>query len=390
MFWIIVAILTALVALVLIWPLARRPQAAHSDELAPQETSEIAVYQDQLRELDRERESGLIGQVEADYARAEIGRRLIAASDLAEQRQQSASPSRGNRWLANGVLLALPVLGLCLYLSLGNPDRPDMPLEARLENPGDNLDLMLAKIERHLSQNPDDGRGWDVVAPVYFKAGRLSDAQNAFRNAIRLDGETVARLTGLGESLVNANDGIVVDEARALFQRVLMVEPQNPRAQYYSGLAAQQSGQVAQAKQIFTTLAENSPKDAPWLPLVKQHLSKLEDAPTSVMQPAPVTTPALKGPSVADVEAAAQLSGEDRKAMILSMVEGLEAKLKDEPKNIDGWLQLLRSYGVLGEKDKAQAALGTALQVYALSNDERKRLLEMARALGLSELGGVQ
>src|SRR5690606_23134056 len=90
----------------------------------------------------------------------------------------ASSSKRINRWVANALLVIVPVTGLCLYLTFGSPERPDMPLEARLENPGDDLDLMLAKVERHLAQNPNDVRGWDVVAPVYFAASRWDDAQN--------------------------------------------------------------------------------------------------------------------------------------------------------------------------------------------------------------------
>lgn len=388
MFWIIVAILTAFVALVLIWPLARK-----SSEQQVETASEIAIYQDQLRELDRERESGLIGETEAEYARAEIGRRLLNAAEKSTTVDGVSSSKRINRWVANALLVIVPVTGLCLYLTFGSPERPDMPLEARLENPGDDLDLMLAKVERHLAQNPNDVRGWDVVAPVYFAASRWDDAQNAFRTAIRLDGENVARLTGLGEALINANDGIVVGEARALFERVIIVEPSNPRAQYYTALAAQQSGRQDEAKRLYQQLLDSSEPNAPWLSLVKEQLAKLGAEPAAPSATAPSTTsnePAVRGPSAQDVAAAEEMSGDDRQAMINSMVEGLQERLNADPNNIDGWLQLLRSYSVLGDKDKAQTALETALKTFAPSSENGKRLLDAARALQLNVSGAAQ
>jgi cytochrome c-type biogenesis protein CcmH len=383
MFWIVVAVLTAFVALVLISPLRRKP-----DDRIGEQPNEIAVYQDQLKELDRERESGLIGDVEADYARAEIGRRLIAAADAQQTMQAPANLARVNTWTARAVLAAIPAVGLCLYIFLGNPERPDMPLEARLENPGDNIELILAKIERHLAQNPDDSRGWDVVAPVYFTVGRWDDAQNAFRNAIRLDGENIARLTGLGETLVNSNDGIVIEEARSLFQRILMVEPSNPRAQFYNGLAAEQSGRMADAKRIYQDLADSSAADASWMPLVRQHLARIDSAAGEA--PNVASTPAApKGPTSADVEAASSMTEGDRQSMIQGMVEGLEARLVDNPDNIDGWLQLLRSYAVLGDKDKASSALAHALKTFAPDSDQGKRLIELARSQGITSSGGA-
>jgi cytochrome c-type biogenesis protein CcmH len=380
MFWIVVAILTALVALVLISPLRRKP-----DDRTDDQPNEIAVYQDQLKELDRERETGLIGDVEADYARAEIGRRLISAADVQQAMQTPTNVACVNKWTARSVLAAIPLVGLCLYIWLGNPEQPDMPLEARLENPGDNIDLILAKIERHLAQNPDDARGWDVVAPVYFTVGRWDDAQNAFRNAIRLDGENIARLTGLGETLVNSNSGIVIEEARSLFQRILMVEPGNPRAQFYNGLAAEQSGRFDDAKRIYQALADSSAADASWMPLVRQHLAKIDGAAGSTSD----VTVAAKGPTSADVEAASSMSQEDRQSMIQGMVDGLEARLEDNPDNIDGWLQLLRSYAVLGDKDKASSTLANALKTFAPDSDQGKRLIELARSQGIASSGGA-
>ncbi|MGG2476202.1 tetratricopeptide repeat protein, partial [Rhizobium sp. BR5] len=105
------------------------------------------------------------------------------------------------------ITVLLPALGLCLYIWNGSPETPDMPLEARLENPGNDMNLLVARAERHLAQNPEDGAGWDVLAPIYFKTMRLGDAELAYRNALRLDGPNPERLTGLGETLVAGNEG---------------------------------------------------------------------------------------------------------------------------------------------------------------------------------------
>ncbi|RIV15873.1 c-type cytochrome biogenesis protein CcmI, partial [Klebsiella pneumoniae] len=168
---------------VLTYPLMRSSGVADTAR-----EGEVAVYRDQLAELQRERESGLIGETEAEYARAEIGRRLLAAASGKTGEVAAISPRKHNA-LASIVTVLLPLTGLCLYLFMGSPGMPDMPLQARLEKPGNDMNLMIAKAERHLAQNPDDGAGWDVLAPIYFKTMRLGDAEMAYRNAIRLQGE---------------------------------------------------------------------------------------------------------------------------------------------------------------------------------------------------------
>ncbi|NNH31027.1 c-type cytochrome biogenesis protein CcmI, partial [Rhizobium sp. SEMIA 4085] len=152
MFWILVATMTAAVAAFLLYPLLRGAKAADDDR-----AGEAAVYRDQLRELDRDLVGGLISADEADYARAEIGRRLIAVS--AAEPKTERKPVRPHRFSEAFVLLLLPVLGLCLYITLGRPDVPSRPLAGRLADPGNDMAVLIVKAERHLSENPDDGRG---------------------------------------------------------------------------------------------------------------------------------------------------------------------------------------------------------------------------------------
>src|SRR5262245_5497927 len=145
LFWILVAVLTAGVAAVLLYPLLREAEAAKPDH-----AGETAVYRDQLRELDRDLAGGLISGDEADYARAEIGRRLLAAA-TSEPASKVPTTVRRYRLTEAFVILVLPIVGLCLYLTTGSPGLPSQPLEARLENPGDDIGILVAKAERHLA-----------------------------------------------------------------------------------------------------------------------------------------------------------------------------------------------------------------------------------------------
>ncbi|MBC7314115.1 MAG: tetratricopeptide repeat protein, partial [Rhizobium sp.] len=262
----------------------------------------------------------------------------------------------------------------------GNPDMPAAPLAARLENPDGNIELLVAKVERHLAANPNDGSGWDVLAPIYFKMQRLGDAELAYRNAIRLLGTSPARMNGIGEVLVAGNDGIVTDDARSAFAEALRLDPRDPRAQFYLALALEQAGKKAEALIAFQAIAKASPADAPWLPLVQEHIASNGGAPLAGLPTAPK---APGNPSESDVEAAAGMSAGDRNAMIRGMVDSLDAKLKEDPNNFEGWMRLVRSYAMLSEKDKALAALKTALQAFPAEKDEGKQLIAMGRELGL-------
>ncbi|MBB4116755.1 cytochrome c-type biogenesis protein CcmH, partial [Rhizobium sp. BK226] len=326
LFWILVAVLTAVVAVILLYPLLRGAKAAENIR-----AGEAAVYRDQLRELDRDLSGGLITPEEADYARAEIGRRLIAVS--ADEPVETPKPARHHRFTEACVLLVLPVLGLCLYLATGRPDLPSQPLEARLENPGNDVAVLITKAERHLAEKPDDGKGWDVLAPIYFRTMRVNDAQVAYRNAIRLLGPSPVRLDGLAETLMAVSDGVVTEEARQVLEQSLTLEPDNPRARFYIALSSEQAGRRDEARQAFEALAKQSPPDAPWLPLVNQHIAM-----NGANSAAPGAGSAAPGnPTQQDVAAAETMNAGDRQQMIRGMVESLDAKLSADPNNFEGW-----------------------------------------------------
>lgn len=389
-FWIAIAAMTAVVAIVLILPLARAPSATGDDTAAQDRAKEQAVYRDQLRELDRDHADGLISAAEADYARAEIGRRLLAASPegsvaSAEAPAQPKRPMR--RKLAEiAVLMLLPAVGVPLYLLVGAPGIAGQPIEERLANPGNDITLLLAKVERHLLQEPDDGKGWDLVAPIYFRNGVYDKSVEAYRNAIRLEGKSLERSGNLAESLISLEQGRVNDEALTALNDVLAADPKNARARFYLALKLEQDGKRAEAFAAFQSIRRDAAPDANYLELVDRHIAENDPS-----RPAPSQEAAAPGnPGAEDVAAAEGMSAGDRQQMILGMVTALDARLKNEPKNFEGWMRLIRSYGVLGDKDKAGEALKTALSNFPAETPEGKQLLELAAGMGLGPQGGAE
>lgn len=377
--WIILAILTAAVAAVFLVTLARGSRPAVDDR-----AGEIAVYRDQLKELERDRGLGLISAQDAEYAKAEIGRRLIAVAGDADKDADCPAP-RGGITATGVVMTALvPAVGLSLYLLLGSPQLPDQPLEARLANPGNNMALLVAKAERHLAQNPKDGAGWDLLAPIYFRSMRLADAELAYRNAIRFLGASPERLSGLGETLVAGTDGIVTEDARLAFEESVRLEPGNPRARFYVALGLEQSGRRDEARAAFEAIAKDSPADAPWMELVQQHIASTGGTPQATANAAP------GGPTSDDMAAAEDMPEGDRQDMIRGMVESLAARLEGDPNNLEGWLRLVRSYSVLGDKEKAAEALKAGLKTFPAEGDEGRQLIALAREIGIAAEGVTQ
>jgi cytochrome c-type biogenesis protein CcmH len=371
--WIIFAAMTVAALLAVLWPLGRKRAAAAGG-------SEVLVYRDQLGEIDRDRSAGLIGQAEAEAARVEISRRLLAAADAQAVTGRPASRPglvmRRRRAVALTALIIVPLLPLALYLLLGSPGVPDQPAFARAKAPQENasIDTLVGRVEAHLAQNPNDGTGWEVIAPVYIRLGRFEDAVMARRKALALNGETATREADLGEALAAAANGIVTDEAKQAFAKAVALDPHEAKANYFLGLADEQDGNRDAAAKRWRALIENAPADAPWVDFVRTALGRVTGEPAS----------AASGPSAGDMTAAADMSPEQRAAMVGSMVSKLADRLHgDGSGDVDGWMRLVRAYVVLGDRDKAKDAVTDARRALASNPDGIHRIDDLVKGLGL-------
>ncbi|MBY0382554.1 MAG: c-type cytochrome biogenesis protein CcmI [Xanthobacteraceae bacterium] len=362
--WFILALMTAAAVFSVLWPLGRgiRPAAGGS---------EVAVYKDQLAEVTRDVAAGLIGSAEADAARIEIGRRLLAAADQ-ESLQTSTSSAGYRRAISIVALVGLPLVALVLYARLGSPDLPDFPLAARTQPSSPeaaSLERLIEKVQTILERNPADGRGWAVLAPVLFKVGRYDEAVQAYRKALAYDGENAARHSDLGEAVTAAANGVVTADAKTEFDRAIALDPDDVKARYFVGLAAEQDGQTAKAADLWRAMLASAPANASWKPVVQESLARVSG----------VRAPQLSDEQMSSVEG---MGAADRGAMIRSMVDRLATRLKSNTDDVEGWLRLTRAYMVLGEKDKAAAARHEAQQAL-IKNPERLRQLND----GLKDMG---
>jgi cytochrome c-type biogenesis protein CcmH len=378
--WVIFAALTALVLFVLLRPLTRG-----KEDDAARGLFDAAVYRDQLAEIDSDRERGLLSEADAEAARTEIARRLLGADAHKAELPRKSRPATRAAAIALAVLL--PVLALSVYLLYGSPRLPDQPLAARLQAPGSdqNLEALVARAEARLREHPEEGEGWEALAPVYMGWRRYADAADAYGNAIRLLGESPKRLAGYGKALVLAKEGIVSEDARKALERAVALDASQIESRILLIMAKEQDGAFAAAAEDWRKLLADSPADAPWRQLVEQRLAQNEaqaagKAPEAAQAP---SAAAKAGPTAADVAAAEQMSPAGRQAMIESMVQGLADRLAKEGDDLSGWLKLVRAYAVLDRKTDALKALERAKSQFSGKPQALEQLDTLAVELGL-------
>lgn len=388
--WIAAGGLIALTLAVLLIALlkVRPPAAARGDY-------DLAVYRSQLAEVERDLERGILAADLAEAARLEIKRRMLAAAGGTEP-QATPSPMAGAAAPAwRGAILALvvvlvPAASIGLYLLLGSPTMPDQPLAARsvaIQTAGRDqaeMERLTARLAQQMEKQPDRVDGWLLLGRSLRTLEKYGEAAKAFEQALALTHRAPDVLSEYGELLVLAHGGQVSDPAIRAFEETLAAVPTEPRARFYLGMAKAQRGDARGALQAWVDLIAVSPADAPWLAEVRRQIQTTAagagidpaaftpspDLPVPAMAAVPPARSApaegqtgeaaAPGPGAEDIKAAAQMSAEDRQAMIRSMVERLAERLKDEPDDAAGWRRLARAYEVLGEADKAKDALARA------------------------------
>ncbi|MCD6070079.1 MAG: c-type cytochrome biosis protein CcmI [Microvirga sp.] len=362
--WIILLAMTAAAVMAVLWPLSRHYAVAR------QADPDTQFYREQIAEIERDLARGVLLANEAEAAKAEAGRRLLRATGLQAEEAFAAvgEPALRRRRAASTLALSIiPLLALATYEIYGSPQLLSEPPGARMQPQqagGSNLLGAVVEIEAHLAKNPQDGRGWEVIAPVYLRMGRIEDAVKAYESAIRYQAPDAVRFANYGEALVLAKDGLISAEAQTAFEQAVKLDPSAPKAQFYLARAAVQDGQTDKAKTILQDLLASSPADAPWVDAVRQELAAL-----GAPQPEAATAGAPQiGPEA-----------------IAGMVAGLASRLEAQGGSAEEWARLMRSYAVLGQRDKAAEAAKRAREALAQDTQGLKTIDTMAQELKLTD-----
>ncbi|MEL6227966.1 MAG: c-type cytochrome biogenesis protein CcmI, partial [Pseudomonadota bacterium] len=346
-----------------------------------------AVYKDQLAEIESELARGGLSADDADAARIEVSRRLLAASRQNGALAPSDGPHADHRQFVTRLAfvacaLAIPAAAIGLYLSLGAPGASDVPRSARLAIPPDRLPVaeLVARVEARLEEEPGDGRGWDLIAPIYLRQSRFPDAQRAYANAIRIQGQTPERLFGFANASVGAEGGRVSDDAFEIFARLSAANPERPQPRFWHAVGLEQRGRADEARTAFAQIVANHPSGSQVVRAAQTRLAKLGPAKTPAQSLIAKEDAKQSPPQPAD-----GASGRDQDAMIVAMVTGLDARLREEGGTVEEWQRLIRSYVVLGRQEDALGALKRASKALAATPDAVQQLARFAETLGLSQ-----
>lgn len=404
-FWIIITSVSVGVGAILALALVRGRADA-----VPQAAYDMQVYRDQLKEVDRDLARGVIPEAEAERVRTEVSRRLLAAD--AQMRAQKAPSERGGK---GNIIVAITLVGamlvgaLALYAQLGVPGYRDLPLEARIaasdqarterlsqaeaeaqaparppapEAAPDYLALM-EKLRETVKERPDDLRGLRLLVRNEAALGNVAAAYAAQQQTIRIKGTEASSDDHalLADLMIAAAGGYVSTEAEAALRAALKADPENPTSRYYLGVYLMQVDRPDVAFRMWERLLRESPAEAPWVAPIRAQIEDIAWR-AGVQYELPQEP---RGPSAEDVEAAEDMTPEDRLEMIRGMVRGLAERIDTEGGAPEDWARLIAAYGVLGETDLARAVWSDAQQAFWDAPGSLEQIRDSAVQAGVAE-----
>ncbi|VAV98143.1 Cytochrome c heme lyase subunit CcmH [hydrothermal vent metagenome] len=372
--WVIFTVLTVVV---LVWVM--HPVIWPSKDLVEEQAFERAVYRDQLQELERDAERGIINEKEKESALNEVSRRLLGVQASKGSLENLPSSTTATSVVAVISVVAITGFTGLVYNKLGNPKMPDQPQDVRIENAAKNGDMaaMIVQVQRYLRKNPTDLKGWRVLAPALRRAERFNEAGEAYAKIMQLDKPTAPVLVDYAESLLLGNQGLPNEKVRKALKAALELDKTHAKGRFYWAMALQQDGFPQKALKEWRTLLDQNPKNLELQMAVQRQIASLKD---QVKGNEAAKIPALDKDQR---DAAAGMSPKERQAMIASMVERLATRLKEDGSDLGGWQRLIRARMVLGQKDAAVAALKTAKDNFKNNEQALARLAQLSSELGL-------
>jgi cytochrome c-type biogenesis protein CcmH len=366
LFWVAAAALSAGAAFLIL------NRAASAAANTTPEDPATALYRRQLAELDELADRGLLAEAETKSAKAEAGRRLLAAAD-AQGSPWSVGASARRAPLA--VAVAAPILAAAGYLVLGAPGYRDQPFAARMKtwqatDPAQLGPTELAAVLHKLTrERPNDPEGFRYLALAEGASQNPPEAVRALRRAVKLAPTRADLWEMLGEALVVEASGTVTPDAREAFEQTLKFEPRAVVARFQLARAKFDAGDKAGADADWQDVLAELPASDPRRAEIAQAIAQAKGTPS-----------ALPPPSGPAADAIAQAAPGDQLAAIKGMVQGLADRLKANPDDPDGWVRLVRAYAVLGDGARRDEALKQAQARYASKPEVLSALKEAASA----------
>jgi cytochrome c-type biogenesis protein CcmH len=269
LFWLICAGLILIALAFVLPPALQRPEESKRETDDERKQANIAVYRDQLSELEADMRNGIVSEQQYAQDREEIERRLLEDVATTDTKKAVASPvfARNTAYVFG---IGLPLAVISFYLLVGSPksigESPETALQAGPVAPQERTQEQIAanveKLAKRLESNPSDVQGWTMLARSYSSMERYGEAAGAYAKVTELKPNDADLLTEYAFVTAMANGRSLEGKPMELIQQALKAEPENAKALQLAGSAAFQSKDYKKAIDYWQRVLKQVPPES--------------------------------------------------------------------------------------------------------------------------------
>lgn len=282
LFWLICALFVVIALAFVLPPLL---QTESEDTEVGRKEANIAVYRDQINELEADMQNGIISKEQYQQERDELERRLL--EDVSTSSETPAAKSKQpvtNKGLVYAVALGIPLIAVPFYLQVGNRQaimrapgsmqRPSAPpMIGNQQRSRQQIEESVAALAKRLEQNPNDADGWIMLANSYTSLERYSEAGAAYEKATALKPNDADLLAEHAFVLAMGNNRKLDGRPTELLDRALKIDPENPKVLQLAGGAAYEAGKYDVAIKYWEKLLAKVPPESDLGQMVAQRIT---------------------------------------------------------------------------------------------------------------------
>jgi cytochrome c-type biogenesis protein CcmH len=281
LFWVICALMVVVALAFVLPPLLQRPDTKEIDQ--EQKEANVAIYRDQLSELEADLENGIVSQQQFEQDRDEIERRLLEDTSVVSAATQSTKHTKEKRGMVYALALALPLVATVFYLKVGDlkaisksaPIAANPVSRTASSDPSSQqIEANVAALAKRLETNPSDGQGWSMLARSYSSMEKYAEASNAYAKATALAPNDADLLAEYAFANAMANGRQLQGKSLELVNQALKLDPENLKALELAGSAAFQAKNYKQAIDYWQRLLKKMPPDSEVAEAVNKRLEE--------------------------------------------------------------------------------------------------------------------
>jgi cytochrome c-type biogenesis protein CcmH len=283
LFWAICGLLILIALAFILPPLLQRPEVTPAESNKERREANIAIYRDQLTELETDLQNGIVAKEQYQQDRDEIERRLLEDVKLSESDAKTAADFR-KRNVVYALAIGLPLAAVLFYLKVGEMKAlsPAATAPAASSEMSEStrspqqIEANVSKLVDRLKANPSDAEGWVMLAHSYSTMERFGEAAGAYARATELQPNNADLWAEYAFASAMANGRNLEGQPMEFVNKALKIDPENLKALQLAGNDAFQRKDYKKAVDYWSRVLKKVPPQSEVAQSIQQRIDEAQ------------------------------------------------------------------------------------------------------------------